>query len=166
MDNFETERLRAGRLRPEHAKELLSMHKEKKVMSTLGKLKTKEQSEGWLENNLNHWKKYGYGIWMFYDKADDQFVGRGGLRNDDVEGVKEIEIEYALMPQYWGKGLGTEIGKAIIAHAKKLGLDSIVAYTQAKHTASINIMKKMDFVYERDMVYAGHPHVLYRKHLQ
>lgn len=105
-------------------------------------------------------------MWIFYDKTDGKFVGRGGLRNDDVESKKEIEVEYALMPQYWGKGLGTEIGEAVIVSAKESGLESIVAYTQKDHTASINIMRKMGFEYERDMTYAGHPHVLYRKLLR
>lgn len=165
METFETVRLRAERLRHTHSQEVLVMHKEAKVMDTLGKLKTQEQSRGWLENNLKHWSQYGYGIWIFYDKTDGQFVGRGGLRNDNVEGTKEIEIEYALMPKYWSKGLGTEIGEAVINRAKELGLKSIVAYTRKDHAASINIMKKMGFTYERDMKYAGHPHVLYRKNL-
>jgi [ribosomal protein S5]-alanine N-acetyltransferase len=165
MDHFETSRLKAERLSPKHTKELLAMHGEAKVMNTLGVLKTREQSQGWLQNNLHHWEQYGYGIWMFYDKEDGQFVGRGGLRNDDVEGTKEIEVEYALMPHYWGKGLGTEIGEAVVSHAKELGLKSIVAYTQKDHASSINIMKKMGFTYERDMTYAEHPHVLYRMNL-
>lgn len=36
MDTFTTARLRAERLCPKHMKELLAMHKEAKVMNTLG----------------------------------------------------------------------------------------------------------------------------------
>lgn len=166
MNYFETNRLRAERLSFKHDKELLKMHAEEKVMDTLGILKTREQSEGWLQNNLNHWDRYGYGIWIFYDKKNGRFVGRGGLRNDDVEGIKEIEVEYAIMPEYWGKGLGTEIAESILLRAQEEDLPNVVAYTQKGHEASINIMKKMGFTYEREIEYENKPHVLYRKELE
>lgn len=165
-DKFTTDRLRAERLQSEHKAEIFLMHKETRVMKTLGELATKEKDVlGWLENNVNHWKRYGYGIWMFYYKENGAFVGRGGLRHDKVEGQEEIEVEYALLPEYWGKGLGTEIGKAVIAIAEQCKLKSVVAYTKKSHKASIRIMEKLGFSYERNIQYAGVPHVLYRKTL-
>lgn len=165
-ESFMTERLRAEKLRPKHKAEIFLMHKEKRVMETLGELATKKEDVvGWLENNVNHWKRYGYGIWMFYDKETGDFVGRGGLRHDKVEGQEEIEVEYALMPECWGKGLGTEIGKAAITMAEKCKLKSVIAYTKTSHTASIRIMEKLGFVFDRTIQYRDAPHVLYRKAL-
>ena len=161
---FKTNRLQAERLFPKHKVEIFAMHREKKVMETLGELANVENDVlGWLENNVNHWERHGYGIWMFYDKETGAFVGRGGLRHDKVEGREEIEVEYALLPDYWGKGLGTEIGIAILDIAQKCGIKSVVAYTKTSHTASIHVMKKLGFTYERKIQYGGTPHVLYRK---
>ena len=135
-------------------------------METLGELATKaEDVQSWMENNVNHWKRYGYGIWIFYDKETGNFVGRGGLRHDPLEGKDEIEIEYALMPEYWGKGLGTEIGNVVLSIAEQRQLHELVVYTQTSHAASIRIIEKLGFTYEKDFVYGGSPHVLYRKRL-
>ena len=74
-----------------------------------------------------------------------------------------MEIGWAVVPERWGEGLGTELARASVAVAfGELGLDTVVAFTQPGNAASRRVMEKAGFVFERDFAHAGLPHVLYR----
>ena len=48
----------------------------------------------------------------------------------------------------------------------RLGLPSLVAFALSDNRGSRRIMEKLGFHYERDIVYLGVPHVLYRRDRQ
>ena len=90
-------------------------------------------------------------------------IGRAILRHLDVGGVDEIEIGYGFMPDYWGRGLATEVAHALVAMGRdQLHLPSVVAITTPANLASQHVMQKAGLAYERDIVHAGVPHVLFR----
>ena len=159
VDAFRTDRLLAERLREEHIGEIQRIHLDPNVMATLGGLRSDEESAHYLRDNLDHWYRYGYGMWVFRDRAHGRFVGRAGLRNTHVGGNDEVELAYALMADYWGRGLATEILKLAF---ERLDLDDIVCFTLPTNRASQRVMEMAGFEYERDVVHAGTPHVLYR----
>jgi ribosomal-protein-alanine N-acetyltransferase len=160
---FRTDRLIAERLRVEDLDELRRMHHDPRVMATLGGLRSDAQTQQFLRENLRHWDRHGYGLWMFRANADGRFVGRGGLRHVHVGGNDEVELAYALMAAFWGIGLATEMAEAIVTVAfEHLGMENIVAFTLATNQASRRVMEKVGCKFERHIVHAGLPHVLYR----
>jgi [ribosomal protein S5]-alanine N-acetyltransferase len=160
---FRTDRLIAERLRLEDLDELRRMHHDPRVMATLGGLRSDAQTQQFLRENLRHWDRHGYGLWMFRANADGRFVGRGGLRHVHVGGNDEVELAYALMAAFWGIGLATEMAEAIVTVAfEHLGMENIVAFTLATNQASRRVMEKVGCRFERHIVHAGLPHVLYR----
>src|SRR5215211_1527255 len=169
VERFHTERLNAERLRDDHFDELRRMHRDARVMATLGppgapgSLLSDEETRQFLRRHLDHWERYGYGLWALRDKTDGQFVGRAGLYNTQVGGSDAVELAYALMAEYWGRGLATEMARAILSVAfERLGMEELVCFTLTTNRASQRVMEKVGFEYERDVVHAGQPHVLYR----
>jgi len=163
VDAFRTDRLLAERLHEEHISEIQRMHRDPNVLATLGGLRYDEETAHYLRDNLDHWYRYGYGMRVFRDRAHGRFVGRAGLRNTHVGGNDEVELAYALMADYWGRGLATEIATEILKLAfVRLDLDDIVCFTLPTNRASQRVMEMAGFEYERDVVHAGTPHVLYR----
>jgi ribosomal-protein-alanine N-acetyltransferase len=80
-----------------------------------------------------------------------------------VGGNDEVELAYALMTEYWGQGLATEMVEAILAVVfEKLDITNLVCFALTTNRASQRVMEKAGFEYERDVVHAGLPHVLYR----
>ena len=160
---FGTNRMIAERLRVEDLDELCRMHQDPRVMATLGGLRSDDQTRQFLRDSLRHWDRYGYGLWMFRAKPDGRFVGRGGLRNVHVGGHDEVEVAYALMAAFWGRGLATEMAEALLTVAfEHLGRADIVAFTLPTNRASRRVMEKVGCTFERDIVHAGQPHVLSR----
>ncbi len=163
-DSFETSRLTAERLGADHFEELDRFHRDRRVMATLGGPRDAARTRRFLEDNLAHWDRFGFGIWVLRDRDGQAFAGRAALRHVEVGGQDEIELAYALMPEFWSRGLATEIARACLDLGfGVLGLDDLVCFTQPDNMASLRVMEKVGFVYERDVVYLGRPHVLYRQ---
>jgi ribosomal-protein-alanine N-acetyltransferase len=163
VETFRTEHLVAERLRGEHYEEIRRMHRDPAVMATLGGLRSDEETASYLRDNLDHWDRYGYGIWALRDRANGRFVGRAGLRNTRVGGNDEVELAYALMSEYWNRGLATEVARGILDLAfERLALTNVVCFTLPTNLASRRVMENSGFTYERGVIHAGQPHVLYR----
>lgn len=163
IETLYTARLVGDRLRAEDFGELCRMHQDPKVMATLNGVRSDAQTQQFLQNELDHWERYGYGLWMFRDKTDGQFVGRGGLRHAHFAGNAEVELAYALMFPFWGKGLATEMAEASLSVGfEQLSLADVVCLTLTTNRASQRVMQKVGFTYERHITHANLPHVFYR----
>jgi len=164
IETFKTPRLRAERLGVGHSAELCLMHQDARVMATLGGIRSDLETRWFLETNLEHWQQHGYGLWVFRSRADGRFVGRGGLRQVTVGGALEVELAYALMSENWGQGLATEMSRSIVTLGfEQLGLAEIVGFTLTTNQGSRRVLERTGFTYERDLIHADLPHVLYRQ---
>ncbi len=163
-DHFSAARLNAERLQEKHFDPLCRMHQNPRVMATLGGVRSAAQTRDFLNKNLDHWEQHGYGLWIFTAKDDGRFVGRGGLRHTVVGGGDEVELAYALEAEFWGLGLATETAEAIVGFgAVQYGLSNLVCFALTGNLASRRVMEKVGFEFEREIVHAGQPHVLYRR---
>ena len=163
LDSFSTARLVAEPLTGAHLPDLRRMDQDELFMAHLGGVRDEDGTAAYLARNLEHWAEYGFGLWMLRDGATGDMVGRAVLRHLDVEGVDEVEVGYGFVPGLWGRGLATEVARACV----RLGLDrlrvgSLVAITLPDNAASQRVMLKAGLLYERDIVHAGSPHVLFR----
>ena len=165
MNELNTRRLIGTPAVPGDFADIRQLHGDSRVMATLsadGNTFSEVQTRAFLKNAAEHWKLHGFGLWVLRTQLDGAFVGYGGIRHTVVEGRDEIELGYAIRSDYWGIGLATEISIA----ALKLGfhvmrLDRIVAFTLPHNRASRGVMENCGFTYQRDIVHAGLPHVLY-----
>ncbi len=165
-ETLRTDRLFAAPLRPEDFAGLRRLHGDPRVMATLsadGRPLPEEETRRALQRHLDHWVRHGYGLWAFRDPADGRFVGYCGLKHTDVEGNDEVELAYAVVADAWGQGLATEMAEAVLRVGfERLGLAEVVCFTLTTNRASQRVMEKAGFEYEREIVHAGLPHVLYR----
>ncbi len=153
----------AERLTAEHLLDLRRMDQDEQFMALLGGLRDEAGTKLYLEQNLKHWADHGFGMWILRDVATAAVIGRAILRHLDVEGVDEVEVGYGFMPEYWGRGLATEIARACVRIGHdQLGPRSLVAITRPINLASQRVMLKAGLLYERDIIHAAVPHLLFR----
>lgn len=163
INSFTTARLFAEKVTENDLEKFRLMHTNEDVMRTLGGMRNEEQTLDNLNWNLKQWIDNGFGLWMFYLKDTREWVGRAGLRRVNVGGHEEIEVGYALMPKFWNQGLATEMIQACLEVAfEVVRLDDTVSFTLTTNKASQRVMEKAGFQYERDIIHADLPHVLYR----
>lgn len=163
VELIETQRLRGERVCESHWHLWREMGSNSKVMATLGGTWNKEKAENKMKLNLEQWKCYGHGQWIFFDKITGLFAGRGGIRKVIVNENEEIELGYALMPEFWGQGLAAEIGeKALSIAFGQFSYSSVVCYSLVSNKKSERVMQKIGFTFEGNIIQANQPHVLYR----
>jgi ribosomal-protein-alanine N-acetyltransferase len=163
MSSFSTPRLLAERVTAAHWLDLRRMDDDEEFMAMLGGVRDEVGTVAYFEMNVKHWADHGFGLWMLRDAISSAVIGRAILRHLDVEGVDEVEVGYGFIPEYWGRGLATEIAQACVRIGfDRFGFRSLVAITTPSNLASQRVMQKAGLVYERDIVHAGIPHRLFR----
>ena len=163
LERIRSARLILERMRESDMSDLCRMHRDERVMATLAGVRSEEETAEFLRAQLAHWERHGFGWWTLREAGSGSFVGRGGLRRVTVEEREEVEVGYALLPEFWGRGLATELAEESARVAfEVLDLPDIVSFTLPTNRASRRVMEKAGLRYERDIVHADLPHVLYR----
>jgi ribosomal-protein-alanine N-acetyltransferase len=139
------------------------MDQNDQFMAHLGGVRSQAATLAYMERNLAHWATYGFGLYILRDLDEEAVIGRAVVRHLEVEGIDEVEVGYGFYPEFWGRGLATEVARACVEIGlDQLGLASVVAVTLPTHHASQRVMQKAGLAYERDFLLGGSPHVLFR----
>ena len=97
---------------------------------------------------LNRNSKYEkYGSYKIFDRFN-HFIGLGHLTLNETI-TTEAEIGYMLMPEYWGKGFGTEIASKLIDIAYQTELEVLKAIIDPENIPSRKILLNNGFVSEQ-----------------
>jgi ribosomal-protein-alanine N-acetyltransferase len=115
---------------------------------------TREESEKSLKAILKHWSQHGFGIWAIVDKANGALIGRCGLNL--INETSEVEIDFVVSPNSWGKGHGTEAAKAALAYGfENLRLQNIIALAKPENNASRRVIEKIGMRFIKKAEYWG-----------
>ena len=141
------------------------LFQDEQVGATMAGTRTDAEVEAIVAADVEHWERHGFGCWAWREAATGRFVARGGLRLVEIDDVgEEVELAYAVLPRFWGRGHATEIARFSVGRALgPLGLADVVALTLPTNAASRAVMAAAGLAYERDVVKRGLPHVLYRR---
>jgi RimJ/RimL family protein N-acetyltransferase len=163
IDFIRTERLSLNRIRPEDVEDMVAMHQDDRFVEVFGHRSTPEHVRTFTAKQMDDWDRVGFSLWTIRDRETGVFIGRGGLRPVTIDGVDEVEVGYGLRPEWWDRGLASEMSRvALQVGFDRLQLVSIVAFTMPTNRRSRHVMEKLGMTFERDMVWADMPHVLYR----
>jgi RimJ/RimL family protein N-acetyltransferase len=121
-----------------------------------------------------HFAKHGFGAWAVELPGEAPFIGFVGLMVPRFEAAFTpcVEIAWRLARPYWGRGLVTEAGRAVLHRGFTVhGLEEILALTVPANVRSRAVMERLGFRYcpdedfDHPNLMEGHPlrrHVLYR----
>jgi RimJ/RimL family protein N-acetyltransferase len=163
-DVVETARLRGERPRAEHAPLYAELLGNPEVASWLfaapldGAPRSPEQAAEWLANDLDHWTQIGFGVWIFFEVSSERFIGRGGLRRVEICGRPTVEVTFALLPEAWGQGYATEIGRQAVEVAEVVGLDEVCGLALPTNRASQRALEKSGLRHQGEIEHVGLPH--------
>lgn len=160
---LETLRIRATPVAASDAQLLRRMHGDPRVMATLGGVLDDAASDRVVLRMLTHWETHGFGAFILRSIADGRFMGRAGLMETTVADETAVEVFYALLPEYWGRGYGSEIAASFVAYAReRLRLESLAAFALLDNTPSRRVLEKSGFIYRDEIIKAELPHARYR----
>ena len=163
MESIATPRLRGLPIAESDFDDLCALHSDRRVLPEGVEPLTNDETREWLDWRLGHWRRHGFGVWMFRDE-EDAFVSRCGIHEWSLEGQPEFEIGYVVRADLWSQGYATEMGEAVVGHAfSTLELPALVGFTRPGNLGSRRVLEKLGFTYERSFVVDDQDSVLYRR---
>jgi RimJ/RimL family protein N-acetyltransferase len=128
----------------------------------LGGVRSDDQVTEILRADIRHWQELGCGPWVFFERANGVFVGRGGLRRARIAGEDRVEVLYALRPDAWGRGYATEIALLAVGECRRVGLPEVHGLVAPGNHASRRVLEKAGIRFEATVEHGGLPHLLGR----
>ncbi len=96
-----------------------------------------------LEHEIRQRDEVGIQYWPIFLLATGDHVGCAGLRPKEPQ---VLELGYYLKPAFWGTGLATEAGAALIAYAfTTLDAETLFAGHHPANHASQKVLEKLGF---------------------
>ncbi|GAB2940049.1 GNAT family N-acetyltransferase [Hymenobacter coalescens] len=119
------------------------------VMRHIGPPRPREVVQQFLDDMPADYARWpGLGRWLTLDKLTGAVVGLHLLKPLDTSA--HIELGYRLLPEYWGRGYATEMGRALIHYGfEQLALRQIVGITAPDNLASQHVLEKCGMRYLR-----------------
>jgi [ribosomal protein S5]-alanine N-acetyltransferase len=153
---FETKRLLVRQYSIDDSEDFYLLNSDPVVMKYIRAPKTRQQSLQFLHENIEYYDQFlSYGRWALLEKNPEKFIGSFMLR-PSISIPNKIELGYALLAQYWGKGYATESVKSGLQYAfKQLKIPLVVAITQPGNALSQNVLIKCGFIQQEDVVENG-----------
>ena len=110
-----------------------------------------EEAKQFLINGyLKSYATHGFGFYLVVEKITQNFIGMCGLIKREV--LDDVDIGFAFMPNFMGKGYGFEAAWATLYYAQNiLQLDKVIAIVNPKNEVSIGLIKKIGLHFEKNI---------------
>jgi len=148
---LETDRLQLRMLSLDDAEFILRLLNEPSFIQNIGDrgVRNIDDARAYiLKGPIASYEKFGFGLWMVETRLESTPIGICGLLKRDV--LEDVDIGYALIPEFWSQGYALESASAVMSHAgERLGLKRVVAVVNSENQSSIRLLEKMGFKYER-----------------
>jgi ribosomal-protein-alanine N-acetyltransferase len=106
--------------------------------------RTPRQTAARLRKDLGHHREYGFGLCLALWAEDGRVIGRCGLEPVPTADGLEGEAAWMFARRWWGRGLATEAGRALIDFGlHDLRLRRVFAEADRRNPASLAVMRKL-----------------------
>jgi RimJ/RimL family protein N-acetyltransferase len=134
------------------------------VMQYIRAPKSREETAAFLQQVIASYTTEPHNLRLaLVEKSTNNVIGTFAII--PIEGTTDIQLGYALLESYWGKGLATEITAAGIRYAfDVLQLPHIDGVVEKPNIASQKVLLKNGFVVEKEYVEdSGREMLLFRR---
>ncbi|HEU5131487.1 MAG TPA: GNAT family N-acetyltransferase [Pyrinomonadaceae bacterium] len=151
MTVLETERLSLRKFTVDDAEFILTLLNEPAFRRYIGDKKVRNLEDACqyiLTGPVASYERYGFGLLLVELKESHTPVGMCGLLKR--EQLPDPDIGFALLSDFWNKGFAFEAASSVLQDAvQRLKLERIVAITSLDNDASIGLLQRLGFSFEK-----------------
>lgn len=142
MRNLVTESVLLDPLTRDDYPWLFALYADPEVMRYIGHgPRSEQESRRNLDWLVAHGERLSFGYWVLRERKSGDRVG-GAVLMVRREGAP-VELGFMLARPAWGRGLATEVARALVAHAfGELRLPELQAFTAVENSASGAVLRK------------------------
>jgi RimJ/RimL family protein N-acetyltransferase len=123
---------------------------------------TREQASDRFDHMLAVCESLSFGKQPVVERSSGAVVGYTGVDYIDFEGRTWLEWGYRLVRESRGRGYATEVGRALLAKARRSYAGELLAIIAPENLASQNVCRKLGFAFWKQAPVEGDLHHLYR----
>lgn len=151
---FESERLVVRRFTLADSADFFAHNGSEELMKYIRPVKTKTESDAFLLENVKlYLQQPNLGRWAAMEKETGEFVGSFSLL--PFNNTAEVHLGYIIMKPFWGLGFATELARAGLQYAEKLGYKYVLGFTDPDNLQSQKVLLKAGFKTEGIIEYNG-----------
>lgn len=147
---IETERLLLRRFTEDDAEFIFNLLNEPDWIKYIGDkgIKTIEDAKKYIEHSLiKMYNDLGFGLYIVILKEYGIPIGMCGLVKRN--GLEDVDLGFAFLKDFTGKGYGYESARAVMIYAKtELNISRLAAITTTDNHASENLLLKLGFQFD------------------
>ncbi|MCC9063400.1 GNAT family N-acetyltransferase [Flavobacterium piscisymbiosum] len=129
---------------PQEQQTFLDLFKDNQVTQYLPVVSPERYLE-MFDELLENYEQKKLSRWAIFDTTNNNFIGMCVARIF-VHNTNQIEIGYVLSREYWGKGIATEVCKALTQYSfANTNTKEVVAITDINNSGSQNVLQKSGF---------------------
>ena len=146
-----TARLQLRELAPRDAPFILVLLNEPSFIQNIGDrgVRSLADAHEYLVNGpIASYTRHGFGLYLVELAATDEPIGICGILQR--EALPDPDLGFAFLPAYWGQGFAFEAAAAVRSYARsQLGVGRLLAITSPRNDASIRLLERLGFRFER-----------------
>jgi RimJ/RimL family protein N-acetyltransferase len=154
---LETERLILRELVPDDAPFMLELLNDPAYILNIADrgVRDVEGASRYLEERWRaSYAEHGFGLWVVVHRETGASTGLCGLVRRD--GLDDVDIGYAFLPAFRGRGFALESALGVKAHARDVvGLTRLVAIVTPGNARSIQVLERLGMRFERTLRLPG-----------
>lgn len=151
MTILETDRLAIRRLTLDDATFVLRLLNEPSFIQHIGDRNVRNLADAKryiLAGPIASYQRHGYGGFLVEMKQTHLPIGLCGLVRRDA--LDDVELRCAFVPESWSKGYAFESASAMLGYGHdRLGLRRVVAVVSPENSATIGLLVKLGFYFDR-----------------
>ena len=151
MTVLETERLSLRELTVDDAQFILTLLNEPSFLRYIGDKQVRNLDDAAvyiLNGPVASYERNGFGLYRVELKESYTPIGMCGFLKR--EELPDPDIGFAFLPEFWSKGFAFEAAAALLQDAReRLKLQRILAITSLDNEASIKLLERLGFRFER-----------------
>ncbi|HVX10779.1 MAG TPA: GNAT family N-acetyltransferase [Pirellulales bacterium] len=152
---LETERLFVREWAHDDWKRFKPLATDPRVLKYIGRgeLWSDERVQQFVWRGIETAKTRGWILWPVIHRADTELIGFCGF-SDGFQ--PDVELGWRLRPDYWGRGLATEIARAVMDYGwTRFRFDRLISVIQPDNRPSIRVAEKLGMALEAKFVHQG-----------
>lgn len=152
MQIAQTPRLLLRQLTPDDASFILVLLNTQGFIDNIGDkgVRSLQDAKDYIANGpAISYREHGFGLFAVVLAENGFPIGICGLIKRPT--LADVDLGYAFLPQYWGKGYAFEAAKASLEFGKTLGIERIVAIVSPHNQASKSLLNKLGMSFETQL---------------
>jgi RimJ/RimL family protein N-acetyltransferase len=154
---LETDRLTIRRLTVDDSSFILRLLNEPSFLQHIGDRGVRnlvDARQYILNGPIASYDRHGFGLFLVELKETRLPIGICGLLKRDA--LDDVDLGFAFVPEAWSKGYAFESASAMLTYGHdKHGLKRVVAITSQENVASVNLLVKLGFYFDRMVLMPG-----------